>query len=164
MARIANFSRPKNTRRAIKQMFGYLGRHKWYMFAIALLVAASAMANIMGTYLLKPVINNYILPGDIPGLIRMIALMGLMYALGASACLAYNQLMVHMSQQVVSEIRSDLFEHTQKLPLSYFDAHTHGELMSRFTNDVDTLTEALNGSFAMMIQSFITITLSLIHI
>ena len=128
------------------------------MFAIALLVAASAMANIMGTYLLKPVINNYILPGDIPGLIRMIALMGLMYALGASACLAYNQLMVHMSQQVVSEIRSDLFEHTQKLPLSYFDAHTHGELMSRFTNDVDTLTEALNGSFAMMIQSFITIT------
>lgn len=158
MARIANFSRPKNTRRAIKQMFGYLGRHKWYMFAIALLVAASAMANIMGTYLLKPVINNYILPGDIPGLIRMIALMGLMYALGASACLAYNQLMVHMSQQVVSEIRSDLFEHTQKLPLSYFDAHTHGELMSRFTNDVDTLTEVLNGSFAMMIQSFITIT------
>ena len=158
MARIANFSRPKNTRRAIKQMFGYLGRHKWYMFAIALLVAASAMANIMGTYLLKPVINNYILPGDIPGLIRMIALMGLMYALGASACLAYNQLMLHMSQQVVSEIRSDLFEHTQKLPLSYFDAHTHGELMSRFTNDVDTLTEALNGSFAMMIQSFITIT------
>ena len=158
MARIANFSRPKNTRRAIKQMFGYLGRHKWYMFAIALLVAASAMANIMGTYLLKPVINNYILPGDIPGLIRMIALMGLMYALGASACLAYNQLMVHMSQQVVSEIRSDLFEHTQKLPLSYFDAHTHGELMSRFTNDVDTLTEDLNGSFSMMIQSFITIT------
>lgn len=158
MARIANFSRPKNTRRALKQMFGYLGRHKWYMFAIAFLVSASAMANIMGTYLLKPVINNYILPGDIPGLIRMIALMGLMYALGASACLSYNQLMVHMSQQVVSEIRSDLFEHTQKLPLSYFDAHTHGELMSRFTNDVDTLTEALNGSFAMMIQSFITIT------
>ena len=158
MARIANFSRPKNTRQALKQMFGYLGRHKWYMFAIALLVAASAMANIMGTYLLKPVINNYILPGDIPGLIRMIALMGLMYALGAFSCLSYNQLMVHMSQQVVSEIRSDLFEHTQKLPLSYFDAHTHGELMSRFTNDVDTLTEALNGSFAMMIQSFITIT------
>ena len=95
----------------------------------------------MGTYLLKPVINNYILPGDIPGLIRMIALMGLLYALGRLSCLAYNQLMVHMSQQVVSEIRSDLFEHTQKLPLSYFDAHTHGELMSRFTNDVDTLTE-----------------------
>lgn len=158
MARTANFSRPKNTRQAIKQMSRYLGHHKWYMFAIALLVSASAIANITGTYLLKPVINNYILPGDIPGLIRMLALMGLMYALGASACLTYNQLMVHMSQQVVSEIRSDLFKHTQKLPLSYFDAHTHGELMSRFTNDVDTLTEALNGSFAMMIQSFITIT------
>ena len=148
MARIANFSRPKNTRRAIKQMFGYLGRHKWYMFAIALLVAASAMANIMGTYLLKPVINNYILPRDIPGLIRMIALMGLMYALAPQPVWPITQLMVHMSQQVVSESVLISFEHTQKLPLSYFDAHTHGELMSRFTNDVDTLTEALNGSFA----------------
>ena len=69
MARIANFSRPKNTRRAIKQMFGYLGRHKWYMFAIALFSSCKRHANIMGTYLLKPVINNYILPGDIPGLI-----------------------------------------------------------------------------------------------
>ena len=158
MAKTANFSRPKNTRRALGQLFGYLGRHRWYMLAIALLVAVSAMANIVGTYLLKPVINDYILPGDIPGLIRMIALMGLMYLTGAVSCLAYNQMMVHMSQQVVSEIRSDLFAHTQKLPLAYFDAHTHGELMSRFTNDVDTLTEALNSSFAMMIQSFITIT------
>ena len=130
MAKTANFSRPKNTRRALGQLFGYLGRHRWYMLAIALLVAVSAMANIVGTYLLKPVINDYILPGDIPGLIRMIALMGLMYLTGAVSCLAYNQMMVHMSQQVVSEIRSDLFAHTQKLPLAYFDAHTHGELMS----------------------------------
>ena len=67
-------------------------------------------------------------------------------------------MMVHISQKVVSEIRSDLFRHTQRLPLTYFDAHTHGELMSRFTNDVDTISEALNNSFAMMIQSFITIT------
>ena len=74
------------------------------------------------------------------------------------SCYAYNQMMVHISQQVVSEIRSDLFVHTQRLPLTYFDAHTHGELMSRFTNDVDTISEALNSSFAMMIQSFITIT------
>ena len=63
--------------------------------------------------------------------------------------------MVHTSQQVVTEIRRDLFAHIQKLPLSYFDAHTHGELMSRFTNDVDTVQEALNGTFSMLIQSFL---------
>ena len=158
MARIANYNRPKNTRRTLMQMLSYLGRHKWYMLMIALLVTVSAPASILGTYLLKPVINNYIIPGDIPGLVKMLILMGILYLCGALSCYAYNQMMVHISQQVVSEIRSDLFVHTQRLPLTYFDAHTHGELMSRFTNDVDTISEALNSSFAMMIQSFITIT------
>ena len=158
MARIANYNRPKNTRRTLMQMLSYLGRHKWYMLIIALLVTVSASASILGTYLLKPVINNYIIPGDIPGLVKMLILMGILYLCGALSCYAYNQMMVHISQQVVSEIRSDLFVHTQRLPLTYFDAHTHGELMSRFTNDVDTISEALNSSFAMMIQSFITIT------
>ena len=158
MARIANYNRPKNTRRTLMQMLSYLGRHKWYMLMIALLVTVSASASILGTYLLKPVINNYIIPGDIPGLVKMLILMGILYLCVALSCYAYNQMMVHISQQVVSEIRSDLFVHTQRLPLTYFDAHTHGELMSRFTNDVDTISEALNSSFAMMIQSFITIT------
>lgn len=158
MARAANYNRPKNTRRTLMQMLSYLGRHKWYMLVIALLVTVSALASILGTYLLKPVINNYIMPGDIPGLMRMLVFMGILYLCGALSCYAYNQMMVHISQLVVSEIRGDLFRHTQKLPLAYFDAHTHGELMSRFTNDVDTVSEALNSSFAMMIQSFITIT------
>ena len=158
MARIANYNRPKNTRRTLMQMLSYLGRHKWYMLMIALLVTVSASASILGTYLLKPVINNYIIPGDIPGLVKMLILMGILYLCVALSCYAYNQMMVHISQQVVSEIRSDLFVHTQRLPLTYFDAHTHGELMSRFTNDVDTISEALNSSFAIMIQSFITIT------
>ena len=134
MARIANYNRPKNTRRTLMQMLSYLGRHKWYMLMIALLVTVSALASILGTYLLKPVINNYIIPGDIPGLVKMLILMGILYLCGALSCYAYNQMMVHISQQVVSEIRSDLFVHTQRLPLTYFDAHTHGELMSRFTN------------------------------
>ena len=157
MARNVNFSRPKDTKKTLLQLLAYLGRHKWYMLATGFLVAVSAMANILGTYLLKPVINNYIIPGDIPGLVRMLIFMRLMYLAGASSCLAYGQMMMHISQKVVSEIRSDLFQKTQKLPLSYFDTHTHGELMSRFTNDVDTITEALNGSFTMLIESFITI-------
>ena len=157
MAKGMNYSRPKDTKKAIKQLMGYLGHHKWYMVAIAILVSISALASITGTYLLKPVINNYIIPGDIPGLLRMMVLMGIMYLCGASSCWAYNQLMVHLSQQVVREIRQDLFSKTQKLPLTYFDTHTHGELMSRFTNDVDTISEALNSSFAMIIQSFITV-------
>ena len=122
MAKGMNYSRPKDTKKAIKQLMGYLGHHKWYMVAIAILVSISALASITGTYLLKPVINNYIIPGDIPGLLRMMVLMGIMYLCGASSCWAYNQLMVHLSQQVVREIRQDLFSKTQKLPLTYFAA------------------------------------------
>ena len=158
MATIANYNRPRDTRGTLKQMLSYLGRHKWYMLVIALLVTISALASIMGTYMLKPVINRFILPGNIPGLVKTLLVMGALYLCGALSCYAYNQMMVHISQKVVNEIRSDLFRHTQRLPLTYFDAHTHGELMSRFTNDVDTISEALNNSFAMMIQSFITIT------
>ena len=83
-----------------------------------------------------------------------------------SETLFYNRLMVKTSQKVIQEIRKDLFNHTQKLPLKYFDAHTHGELMSRFTNDVDTVQEAMNNSFAMIIQSFMmlfgTITMMMV--
>ena len=158
MARTTSYKRPKNTKKTLLQMFSYLGRHKKIMAAIAVLVAVSALANIYGTYLLKPVINTYVLQKDVPGLIRMILFMGVMYVVGALACFGYNQLMVHTSQTVVKEIRADLFSHVQKLPLKYFDAHTHGELMSRFTNDVDTISEALNNSFAMLIQSFITVS------
>ena len=162
MPRTTNFSRPKDTKKTVAQMLRYLGRHRWTMAVIAALVALIAGANITGTYLLKPVINTYIIPGDLPGLARMVIFMAGLYLTGAASCYGYNQLMVRVTQKVVSEIRFDLFTHAQRLPLNYFDTHTHGELMSRFTNDVDTITEALNGSFTMLIQSFITITGTLI--
>lgn len=158
MARYVGYKRPKDTKKALKNLLKYLGYHKWMLLLVAVLVAVSSGANIMGTYLIKPVINDYALPGDIPGLVRMLLMMGVMYACGVAATFFYNRLMVKTSQQVVTEIRRDLFAHVQKLPLSYFDAHTHGKLMSRFTNDVDTVQEALNGTFSMLIQSFLVLT------
>ena len=85
MARNTNFSKPKDVKGTLLQMGSYLGRHKITMALITCLVAVSAGANILGTYLLKPVINTYIIPGDIPGLIRMVILMGLLYLTGAAA-------------------------------------------------------------------------------
>ena len=106
------------------------------------MVVMSSLANVIGTYMLKPVINRYIIPRDIPGLIGAMVVLGILYLAGATATLGYNRLMVKTSQKIVKEIRRDLFNHTQTLPLSYFDSHTHGELMSRFTNDIDTIAEA----------------------
>ncbi len=154
MAKYVGYKRPKDTKKTIKYLLAYLGYHKWSFALVALLVFISAGANIMGTYLLKPVINKFIVPGDTTGLIRAVISMGVMYLCGVLSTFAYNRLMVVTSQKVIKEIRNDLFAHTQKLPLSYFDAHSHGELMSRFTNDVDTVQEAMNSSFAMIIQSF----------
>ena len=158
MAKYVGYKRPKDTKKTLKHLFSYLGLHKWSFVCVAILVFISAGANIAGTYLLKPVINRFIMPGDMSGLIKAVTGMGIMYFCGATCTLLYNRLMVKTSQKVIQEIRNDLFAHTQKLPLSYFDAHTHGELMSRFTNDVDTIQEAMNNSFAMIIQSFIMLT------
>lgn len=158
MAKYVGYKRPKDTKKTLKHLFSYLGLHKWSFVCVAVLVFISAGANIAGTYLLKPVINHFIMPGDMSGLIKAVTGMGIMYFCGATCTLLYNRLMVKTSQKVIQEIRNDLFAHTQKLPLSYFDTHTHGELMSRFTNDVDTIQEAMNNSFAMIIQSFIMLT------
>ena len=158
MARYTGYKRPKNTKKALKELFRYMGYHRWLLLAVAVLVFISTGANVAGTYLLKPVINRFILPGDVKGLVYALAGMGIMYLCGALSTLGYNRLMVKTSQRVTADIRRDLFAHVQTLPLKYFDAHTHGELMSRFTNDVDTVQEALNNSFTMVIQSSLTLT------
>lgn len=158
MARYTGYKRPKNTKKALAELFRYMGYHKWLLLVVAVLVFISTGANVAGTYLLKPVINQFILPGDIRGLICALTGMGIMYLCGALSTFGYNRLMVKTSQKVAADIRRDLFAHVQKLPLKYSDDHTHGELMSRFTNDVDTVQEALNNSFTMVIQSSLTLT------
>lgn len=155
MAKYVGYKRPKDTKKAIKHLLVYLGHYKWMFMLVTLLVLISAGANVAGTYLVKPVVNHFIVPGDMEGLLKAVIAMGVMYACGALCTFGYNRIMVKVSQKVIQDIRNDLFAHVQKLPLKYFDAHTHGELMSRFTNDVDTVQEAMNNSFAMIIQSFI---------
>ncbi len=166
MAAMVRGRGPKDTKKTVLQLMRYLGRHKLALIAVAVMVFIGSGANVFGTYLLKPVINQYVLPGDVGGLLTMLLMMGVMYLAGVTATWGYNQLMAHTGQQVEAEIRADLFAHVQTLPLRYFDAHTHGELMSRFTNDVDTLTNMLNNSFTMIIQSGImvvgTITMLLV--
>lgn len=158
MAKYVGYKRPKNTKKTMKHLFTYLGHYKWAFLLVAILVFISAGAGIMGTFFIKPLVNNFIVPGNMKGLAKAVGGMAVMYACGALSTLCYNRLMVRTSQKVVSDMRMDLFRHTQKLPLKYFDNNTHGELMSHFTNDIDTVQEAMNNSFAMVIQSFLTLT------
>ena len=133
---------------------------------MAVLVSLSALANLLGTYMLKPIVNDYIIPRDVNGLIHAVALTACIYGAGVLSAYGYTQIMVVVAQKIVCEIREDLFHRMQSLPLRYFDTNPNGDTMSRFTNDVDTISDALNNSFAMMVQSFIQIvgTLTLIFI
>ncbi len=157
MPRTMRHEKPKDIRKTVRFLWRYLRVHRFSLLVVTALVAVSALANVYGTYLLKPAVNQYILPGDIPGLIRMLGFMGAVYLAGAAATYFYSQLMVKIAQKIVSEIRGDLFNKIQQLPIRFFDAKTHGELMSRFTNDIDTISEALNNSFTVVIQCSIII-------
>ncbi len=165
MAQISG-KRPENLKKTVKSLLAYMGRHKFLLAVVAVLVTFSALANLLGTYMLKPIINNYIVPGDLKGLIFGVAVTGIIYLIGVLSAYGYTQTMVKAAQKIIYDIRRDLFHTTQGLPLEYYDQHTHGDTMSRFTNDVDTVSDALNNSFAMVIQSFMQIvgTLTLLFI
>ena len=146
------FRKPKDMRGTLRKLMRYLGRYKAQLTLVLMLLVVSSACTVGGSYLIKPLINDYILPGDFPGLAKMLAVMALVYIVGAACSFGYARIMVHISQHTVARRRAELFDKMQELPLKYFDAHTHGELMSRCTNDIETVSEALNNSFASMIS------------
>ena len=150
------YQKPKDMKGTIKKLLSYMGHYRGAMVLVAVCLVVSSGASIFSSYLLKPIINDYILPGDFPGLIRMLCVLGGAFALSAACSYAYTRIMVHISQNTVAAIRRDLFNHLQSLPLRYFDAHQSGDLMSRFTNDIDTVSEMINSSFANLISCALT--------
>ena len=153
-----SFRKPKNIRGTLGKLMAYLGRYKPHLVLVAVLLVVSSACTVGGSYLIRPLINDYILPGDFPGLARMLAVMALVYVLGAVCSFGYSRIMVHISQTTVAKIRADLFGKMQDLPLKFFDTHTHGELMSRYTNDIETVSEALNNSFGSLISCALNFT------
>lgn len=164
-ARAYSGKKPKNLKHTLRVFLSYLGRHKKKLAVVAVLVTISAGANLLGTYMIRPVVNG-LADGDVHTLLRGVLITALIFGCGALAAYGYTQTMVKAAQQVVFDIRRDLFEHVQTLPLQFFDSRRHGDIMSLFTNDIDTMADALNNSFAMVIQSFIQIvgTLTLLYI
>ena len=149
--------KPKDAGKTIKRILSYLLDYKIHLVFVLIGIIFSSVASIAGTYLLKPVINNLTSASDIPKLVKTLALMATFYALGIVGTFVYNRLMLTISSGTLEKIRVQLFRHMQSLPIKYFDTHTHGELMSRFTSDTDTMREMLSQSIPQLFTSMISV-------
>ena len=150
------YQRPKDMKGTFKKLMGYVGKYKGLLVLVAICLLISSAAGVATSYLLKPLLNDYIIPGDFPGLFKMLLVMGGMYLLSSLCSFAYARIMVHVAQHTVAALRQDLFNRLQQLSVSYYDRHQSGDLMSRFTNDIDTVSEMLNSSFASIISNVLT--------
>ena len=157
--------KPENMKRTVGYFLSYMGRHKRMLFVVAVLVSVSALCNLLGTYMIRPVVNG-LADGNVRTLLKGVLVAAAIFATGALAAWGYSQTMVRASQKILFDIRRDLFSHIQTLPLKFFDSNGHGDIMSLFTNDIDTISDALNNSFAMVIQSFIQMvgTLTILYV
>ncbi|MBQ7816932.1 MAG: ABC transporter ATP-binding protein, partial [Oscillospiraceae bacterium] len=137
--------------------------YKFHFVLVILCIFISALANLKGTLFLRTLIDTYIAPfigqqnPDMSGLLGALLQMAGIYALGIVSTFAYNIIMMFVTQGTLKRIRDDMFRHMQTLPISFFDTHTHGELMSRYTNDVDTLRQMVSQTVPQLVNSLVTI-------
>lgn len=155
---------PKDPKKTFKRLISYIMRdYKWLFTLVAVMIVVSALANLYGTLFLKSLIDDYITPllgvenPDFGPLASAIFKVACVYIFGAACTYGYNRIMVNVTQGVLKNIRMDMFTHMETLPIRYFDTHSHGDIMSMYTNDVDTLRQMISQSFPQLISSLITI-------
>ena len=162
---------PRGQKPQVEHPFALLARlmhyvfrdYKFHCIAVFLLIFAGVIANVQGTMFTKNLIDDYITPfllSDNPNfapLAKAISRVAVFYAIGVISTYAYNRIMVAVTQGTLRNLRSDLFAHMEKLPIRYFDTHSHGDIMSVYTNDIDTLRQMISQSIPQIINSTFTI-------
>lgn len=155
--------KPKNAKKTVARIMSYLSEYRLMLILVCILVALSSGAAVVGTYFLKPIIDDFIAPmigsqnPDFTDLLRIIIMLAAIYAMGAICTYAYNRIMVNIAADSLYKMRMDMFTHMQKLPIRYFDTRTHGEIMSRYTNDIDTMRNMMSQSIPQLVSSTITV-------
>lgn len=163
-------AKPKNSKKTIKRLLHYLGEFKFLIVVLLFVTLISVGASVLGDTLIKPALNNYIIPlftratsgevltiKDFFPFIKMLCIIACVFVLGACATWGNSRIMLHISTNTLYKIRTDLFHKMETLPLKYYDTHTHGELMSLYTNDVDTLREMMSQTLPQLITSVINV-------
>lgn len=150
-------SKPQSAGKTFRRLVSYLVCDRLLLIVIGVLIVVSIASNLTGSYMLRPIINDYILPGDLPGLIRILLVLGGIYLIGVAAVYVEYTLLNKIGQRTVTRMRSDLFDKMEQLPVGYFDIHQHGDLMSRYTNDIDRISDALTDSLSDMLSALLTV-------
>ena len=156
------FAKPQNVGKTFARLFSYLRPHVGKLVMVAVFLLVNSLSGVIGTYLLKPIFNiaaDMFQTGsrDFGPIFRNIGLLAAVYVAGVAANYIVNRLLLRVNTGVLYQIRCEMYEHLEKLPLKYFDSRTHGEIMSRFTNDTDTLREMMSMALPNMISSSVTI-------
>ena len=148
----------------LRRLFSVILEHyKFHCLFVLLLIVASTLANVIGNLFLKTLIDSYITPflheasPNFAPLLRALLLMACVYYLGAAATYGYSRIMISVTQGTMRSIREDLFRHMESLPIRYFDTHAHGDIMSVYTNDIDTLRQLISQSLPQLVSSAITV-------
>ena len=156
------FAKPKNTKRTLARLMRYLNRYRGMLVIILISLVVSSSAGVIGTYLLKPLFNQIVDLFTSGGSSMMpvlgtVAALAAIYALGALGTYVGNRLLLNISTGILETVRCEMFEKLQSLPLRYFDSRTHGEIMSRFTNDTDAMREMLSQGLPQLIVCSISV-------
>lgn len=157
--------KPQSIQKNLKFIWGYLKHRKLYLILAFVMVALHTVSSLAATNYLEPIIDNFLDPATasktmeqrFSGLLFSLVILGMIYAVTVAAAYLQSRLMVKVAQKTINEVRRDLFHHLQELPVSYFDSRSTGDVMSRFTNDVDTLNEALQNGLTTLFSSSITV-------
>ncbi|MCI6615940.1 ABC transporter ATP-binding protein [Ruminococcus sp.] len=160
----ATGAKVKNPMKTLKRLIGIImKKYKFHMIVVFIFMLLSVFANVQGTLFIQTLIDDYITPmigqpnPDFTPLLMAIAKVAIFYILGAAATFAYSKIMVYVTQGTMRDIRCDIFSHMESLPIKYFDTHKHGDIMSVYTNDVDTLRQMISQSLVQIFSSVITI-------
>lgn len=145
--------KPKKGKKTFLRMVSYVAADRKLLFVIGFLIIISIISSLLGSYMIRPIINDYILPGDFTGLINILLILLVIYLAGVAAVWIQYRLLNVVGQRTVTRMRSDLFRKMERLPIKYFDTHQHGDLMSRYTNDIDRISDALTDSLSDMLSS-----------
>ncbi|MBP9014872.1 MAG: ABC transporter ATP-binding protein [Candidatus Atribacteria bacterium] len=150
--------KPKNVKNTLKRMWWYLSEHKIRLFFVFLLVVITSVLTLVGPYLIGKAIDNYIIPRDFNGLFRLLLFMAAIYALISLFIWLQNRTMINVAQLTIRNMRKDAFDKLESLPISFFDTRPRGDVMSRLTNDIDLINNALSSSLTQIFSSIITLT------